>query len=192
MSLPDDFYIETVSCSCCGYTTTEDCIDYCYICEKDFCDSCYATGEAVCWCCFISNENRFARNEEHITHDKRTCTHCLKCSDQPAQARLTGWFLRNYAERNSMRTTENVEFPEGRAQLKWWKTKGQLIVKTVELLEYHRGKGFFTQLCRSLMQEHADIASVKLESVLDEALIEKLQLMGWKKEPYSNDLIMSR
>lgn len=192
MSLSDDFYLETASCACCGYTTIEEYIHYCHICEKDFCDSCYATGEAVCWCCFISNENRIDRNEDHLSHDKMLCEHCLQCSDQPAQARISGWFMRNCAENNSMRTTQYVDFPEGRAQLKWWRVQGQLIVKTVELLEHHRGKGFFTQLCRSLMQAHADIASVKLESVLDDTLIEKLQLMGWKKEPYRNDLIMSR
>lgn len=102
------------------------------------------------------------------------------------------WLDRNKKFNNSMMTTTDVCFTEGQAQLKWWKMRGQVIVKTVSLDSEYRGKGFFTQACKKLLSEQNDVDCIQLESVLEDELMEKLQLMGWRKQPYGNNLFLER
>lgn len=94
------------------------------------------------------------------------------------------WFRRVKHTANGMLTTENLSFVEGHAQLKWWKQKSQVIVKTVHLNNEHRGQGLFTAACRQFIHQNSEVHSLMLESVLEPELIEKLLTRGWRRAPF--------
>ena len=100
----------------------------------------------------------------------------------PMEKIFKEWFDRNKDERNSMFTTEDLEFDEGTAQLKWWKDMGTIIVKIIQLTEDHRGKGEFTAVAKKML-DWPGVEIIEMESVLDDDLSAKLIEGGfWKSK----------
>ena len=96
------------------------------------------------------------------------------------------WFDKKSEFCNSMQTTETVTFEGGKAQLKWWKMKGLIIIKTVELLEGFRGKGLFTKFCKEMLS-WPKVENVQMESVQERVLFDKLKKIGWKSSCFESD-----
>jgi len=91
-----------------------------------------------------------------------------------------------------MFTTKDLEFEQGRAQLKWWRHNARLIVKTVELHPQYRGRLFFTQECQTILKEYAEIQTIMLESVLESELVETLERKGWRRDNDGCDLFLDK
>ena len=95
------------------------------------------------------------------------------------------WFDRSKNEPFSMATTETLDFCEGRAQLKWWKLMGVIIVKEIKLNRQHRGRGEFTAVVAKMLH-WPGVRTVEMESVLSDECTEKLAASGfWKRKPYN-------
>jgi hypothetical protein len=97
---------------------------------------------------------------------------------------FSAWYDRHRNTRNSMMTTQDLTFPEGTAQVKWWMDKKTIIVKTIFLNKKHRGQGKFTALAARML-EWTEVDIVELESVTSPVLYDKLVAGGfWKEKPY--------
>ena len=174
-------------CPCCTVSFDSEDFSLCYAvdgCRRMLCKDCYIESEECCKCCFESDAK---------AHSAETCMHCVQCKKERVEVVMRAWFHNVRKFNNSMWTTKNVHFKEGNAQLKWWRVRGRLIVKTVALLDYYRGRGLFTQACRNLLASLSEVSMIQLESVQEEGgLIEKLQKMGWEREPNSNNLFLEK
>ncbi len=95
------------------------------------------------------------------------------------------WFERVRDQSNSMFTTETLSFEEGAAQVKWWREKETIIVKTGELRAEYRGTGLGEQFCKRML-EWDGVSVVELECVNDKALYDKLCARGWKERGYGS------
>ncbi len=105
------------------------------------------------------------------------------------------WFDRNKEVKNSMLTTEKIQFDAhwfGWAQVKWWKAQGRIIVKEIQLADEQRGKLSFTNFAVKMLSWHG-VKCVELECVQARELIEKLRSRGWETPPgYEGNLRMTK
>ena len=98
---------------------------------------------------------------------------------------------RNYTVGNGMMTTATHETVDvgldgaiinGLLQLKWWKANGELIIKEAHLLP--RGSNVVTYACKDVLAARDlrwNLHHIKLESVMNPTLIQKLCERGWKQ-----------
>lgn len=100
------------------------------------------------------------------------------------EAAIKNWFEKHKHVSNGMLTTTNLDIPgEGQLQVKWWKQKKFIIVKTITLHKTLVGKSHFTNLCKSILEDYkSEVEAIVLESVLEHQLFIKLQSKGWKAD----------
>ena len=103
---------------------------------------------------------------------------------------MHAWFGRIKHHKNSMLTTEILHCDEGDVQLKWWSHEHQLIVKTVALKSEFCGKGIFTRFCYNFLLSNVGVTSIKLESVIEDIVLDKLGQLGWKLKPHTRDMFL--